>query len=273
MRSSSWRETWPSGYSNGRRGAEASYLDLLHQLLDVDVELLADRQRHRPLVGGVIFEWAGPAVTYLFIGLLYSIAWVSVMRITPRPIEGTAHRRIDLDGVSQGVRYVLANQVMLGSMALDLFAGCIQGATALLPVFTKRARRPYRAGTAQRRADLGALLTMLVATQFPPVKHAAHCLLAVTGFGIAMIVFAVSESIYLSLFALFMSGVFDGVSVHDASSDRAVSYVARTSAWPDCRGGAGGFIGSSNEIGTFESGVAAAAPGTVRSVWLGEIRH
>ncbi len=234
-----------------------------------------------PLLGGLGLSAAGlgwmsaaaaTRLTYLSIGVLYAVAWISAMRISPRPILDARTEESIWESISHGVRYVARDQVMLGSMALDLFAVLFGGAIALLPVFAKDILHvgPVGLGLLNAAPTTGALLTMLVATRFPPVKHAGRNLfLAVTGFGVAMIVFALSTSIYLSLFALFMSGVFDGVSVvirraivRLLSPDHLRGRIASVSMI---------FIGSSNEIGAFESGLAATLLGTVRSVWLGGI--
>jgi MFS family permease len=116
----------------------------------------------------------------------------------------------------------------------------------------------------------GALITMLIASRHPPVRHAGRNLFfAVAGFGVSMIVFAFSRTFWLSLVALAFSGAFDGVSViirrainRLFSPDRLRGRIAAVSMI---------FIGSSNELGAFESGVTAAWLGPVRSVWIGAI--
>jgi MFS family permease len=174
--------------------------------------------------------------------------------------------------VSAGVRYVVGDQVLLGSMALDLFAVLFGGTIALLPVFAKDILHvgPIGLGIMNAAPTTGALITMLWANYRPPVKHAGrNFFLSVAGFGVTMIVFALSRSIYLSIAALFFSGVFDGVSVvirrailRLMSPDHLRGRIASVSMI---------FIGSSNELGAFESGVAASLLGTVPSVWVGGV--
>src|SRR5204862_7904809 len=112
------------------------------------------------------------------------------------------------------------------------------------------------------------LLTMLIATRHPPVRHAGrNLLLAVAGFGVSILVFAISKNFYLSLVMLFLSGVFDGISVVIRRS------IVRLLSPNHLRGRIAAvsliFIGSSNELGALESGLAAAWLGTVPSVVAG----
>jgi MFS family permease len=225
-----------------------------------------------PLAGGIAYGTVGPAWTYAGIGACYAVTWLCVARITPKPIPVAPTGESVWQSVSAGVRYVAGDQVLLGSMALDLFAVLFGGAIALLPVFAKDILHvgPIGLGVLNAAPTSGALLTMLWATRHPPVKHAGRNLyLAVAGFGVAMIVFALSTSIYVSVIALFMSGVFDGISVVIRRS------IMRLMSPEHLRGRIASvgmiFIGSSNELGAFESGVAANLLGTVPSVWIGGV--
>ncbi|HWA98413.1 MAG TPA: MFS transporter [Pirellulales bacterium] len=225
-----------------------------------------------PLVGGVAFKALGAAPTYAGIAVLYMAGRTAVGRMAARPVGDTSEHESIWASVSQGVRYVVRDQVLLGSMALDLFAVLFGGAIALLPVFASDILHVDSVGLGMLNAapTSGALLTMLWATRRPPVKHAGRNLfLAVAGFGVAMIVFALSTSFWLSMVALFASGVFDGVSVVIRRS------ILRLLSPEHLRGRIAAvsmiFIGSSNELGALESGVAASLLGTVRSVWLGGI--
>jgi MFS family permease len=144
------------------------------------------------------------------------------------------------------------------------------GAIALLPVFAADILHvgPFELGVLNAAPNAGALLTMLIATRHPPARRAGSTLFfAVAAFGVCMIVFALSSSFYLSLVALFFSGVFDGISivirraiVRLLSPDHLRGRIAAVSMV---------FIGSSNELGALESGVAAGLLGTRRAVWLG----
>jgi MFS family permease len=225
-----------------------------------------------PLWGGVAYQQIGPAKTYLSIGILYSLSWMAITRIAPRPRPPAPDGESVWASVSEGVRYVLSDQVLLGSMSLDLFAVLFGGAIALLPIFARDILEvgPSGLGMLNAAPTAGALVTMLIASRRPPVRHAGRNLfLAVAGFGISMIVFALSRTFWLSIVALAFSGAFDGVSVvirrainRLLSPDRLRGRIASVGMI---------FIGSSNELGAFESGVTAAWLGPKRSVWVGGI--
>jgi MFS family permease len=225
-----------------------------------------------PLWGGFAYQLSGASKTYLAIAFLYGISWIAITRITPRPRPPAPEGESVWQSVSEGVRYVLSDQVLLGSMALDLFAVLFGGAIALLPIFARDILEvgPSGLGMLNAAPTAGALLTTLIASRHPPVRHAGrNLILAVAGFGVSMIVFAFSRSFWLSMVALAFSGVFDGVSVvirraiiRLFSPDRLRGRIASVSMI---------FIGSSNELGAFESGLTAAWLGTVRSVWAGGI--
>lgn len=225
-----------------------------------------------PLIGGFAFGWVGPTWTLAGIAVCYLAAWIAVTQVQPRPPIVPAVQEPVFESVVAGARYVWNDQVLLGSMALDLFAVLFGGAIALLPVFAKDILHvgPRELGLLAAAPTTGALLTMAWSARSPPVKHAGrNFLLSVAGFGVAMIVFALSKSFYLSIAMLFLSGVFDGVSVvirrsimRLMSPDHLRGRIASVSMI---------FIGSSNELGALESGIAAAWLGTERSVWMGGI--
>lgn len=225
-----------------------------------------------PLAGGVAFARFGAAWTFVGVGAFYAIAWIAVTRMAPRPLPTSPPGESVWESVATGVRFVVGNQVMLASMALDLFAVLFGGAIALLPVFARDILHvgPIGLGVLNAAPTTGALLTMLWCSRHPPVRHAGRNLFcAVAGFGVAMIIFALSRSFPLSVAALVLSGVFDGVSVvirrgilRLLSPNHLRGRIASVSMI---------FIGSSNELGAFESGVTAALLGTARSVWLGGI--
>jgi MFS family permease len=172
--------------------------------------------------------------------------------------------------LTQGVRYVFNQQVLVGSMALDLFAVLFGGAMALLPIFAEDILHVGAGGLGILRTApaLGAMLVMIVATRRPPTKRAGRNLLwCVAGFGVSMIVFGLSQNFILSLVALFFSGLFDGVSmiireviVRVFSPEEMRGRIASVS-WI--------FIGASNELGAFESGVVARLIGAAPSVIAG----
>jgi hypothetical protein len=192
--------------------------------------------------------------------------------MAPRPAPAAPADESVWESVATGVRYVVGDQVLLGSMALDLFAVLFGGAIALLPVFARDILGVGKIGLGVLNAapTTGALLSMLWCSRRPPVRHAGRNLFcAVAGFGVSMIVFALSRSFALSVAALIFSGIFDGVSVvirrgilRLLSPNHLRGRIASVSMI---------FIGSSNELGAFESGITAALLGTARSVWMGGI--
>ena len=173
--------------------------------------------------------------------------------------EVTEGERV-IDSLLGGIRYVRRSPALLGSMALDLFAVFFGGAMALLPIFAADILHvgPVGLGVMRTAPSVGALLVMLLATRWPPTRHAGRTLLlCVAGFGASMIVFGLSTTFWLSLIALFFSGVTDGISVvirltivRVLSPERIRGRVASVN-WV--------FIGASNELGAFESGVAGAS--------------
>jgi MFS family permease len=225
-----------------------------------------------PALGGFIYAWYGVAITYLMIAILFALAWVCMALIKPKPMPPAGEHESIWQSIMIGVRYVFHHQVLVGSMALDLFAVLFGGAVALLPIFASDILEvgPSGLGLLVAAPSVGALLSMLWATRYPPVKNAGRILLgAVAGFGISIIVFALSRNFFLSLFALALSGMFDGISVvirettlRLLSPERLRGRIAAVN-WV--------FIGSSNEIGAFESGLAASWLGVIPAVWLGGV--
>ena len=194
--------------------------------------------------------------------------WTIAPKPIPPPVEGEPF----IESLLGGIRYVRRTPALIGSMALDLFAVFFGGAIALLPIYATDILHVGAVGLGVLRTapSIGALLVMLIATRRPPSRHAGRTLLiCVAGFGVSMIVFGASTIFWLSLVALFVSGVTDGISMiirntilRVLSPERIRGRVASVN-WV--------FIGASNELGAFESGVAARVFGTVPSVVGGGI--
>jgi len=223
-----------------------------------------------PVLSGHAFAALGPTATYAIFAALYAVAWLTVLWLTPRPVAPPAEEESVWQSIATGVSYVAHDQVLLGSMALDLFAVLFGGCIAILPVFADKILHvgPQELGYLRGATYAGALLTMLIATRRPPVRHAGrNLLLACAGFGVSILVFALSKNFYLSLVALFFSGVCDGVSVVIRRS------IVRLLSPNHLRGRIAAvsliFIGSSNELGALESGLAASWLGAVPSVLAG----
>jgi MFS family permease len=225
-----------------------------------------------PVLGGYAFAHFGPASTFFLVAALIATAWLSMWFIRSHPVPPPRESETVWQSILEGIRYVVSDQILLGSMALDLFAVLFGGAIALLPVFADEILHigPDKLGLLSAAPNTGALVTMLIATRYPPMRHAGKTLLlAVTGFGISMLVFALSKNFYLSLVALLFSGIFDGLSVVIRKS------IVRLLSPNHLRGRIASvsliFIGSSNELGALESGIAASWLGTVRSVVAGGV--
>lgn len=225
-----------------------------------------------PVLGGFAMARLGATTTYGLIAGLYAVSYLTATQLKPRPAEPRKQKESIWLSIREGVTYVTGNEVLLGSMALDLFAVLFGGVIALLPVFAKDILKvgAEELGFLNAAPHAGALITMLIATRYPPVRHAGrNLLLAVAGFGVTMLVFALSKSLVLSLVALFFSGVFDGVSVVIRKS------IIRLMSPNHLRGRIAAvsliFIGSSNELGALESGLAASWLGTIPSVVAGGI--
>ncbi|MFL5716928.1 MAG: MFS transporter [Chloroflexota bacterium] len=220
-----------------------------------------------PVVGGIAVAVIGLVGSYGLIGGLLAISTVCLFVIPKKPMPEVVPGESMMQSLSGGVRYVSRTPALIGSMALDLFAVFFGGAIALLPVFATDILHvgPAGLGILRTAPSLGALGVMLIATRRPPSRHAGRTLLiSVAGFGVSMIVFGLSTTFILSWVALFFSGVTDGLSMvirntilRVLSPERIRGRVASVN-WV--------FIGASNELGAFESGIAASVFGTVPSV-------
>jgi MFS family permease len=225
-----------------------------------------------PALGGIAYAVVGPAATYLLIAVLLAIEVTCTALIARKPMPQQEPGVDMLESLTSGVRYVLRRQELVGAMALDLFAVLFGGAIALLPIFASDILHVGSIGLGLLRTapSVGALLVMLVATRRPPLARAGGTLLiCVAGFGLSILVFAASTNFFLSLAALVVSGITDGVSMIIRS------VILRVMSPEHLRGRIAAvnwvFIGASNEIGAFESGIAATFLGTVPSVLAGGV--
>jgi predicted MFS family arabinose efflux permease len=172
--------------------------------------------------------------------------------------------------IGEGLRFVFGNQVILAAHALDMFAVLFGGAVAMLPAFIQDIFHygPEGLGILRAAPAIGTIMIGLILVKYPVNKHAGRLLLAaVAGFGICIIAFALSTYFWYAALSLMLSGIFDGVSV-------VMRNTIMQLATPDMMRGRvsainGIFIGSSNELGAFESGLAARLMGLVPSVIFG----
>ncbi|HEX4047883.1 MAG TPA: MFS transporter [Elusimicrobiota bacterium] len=225
-----------------------------------------------PGVGGVLFAWKGAPVPYGLDLLLIGGAMIAaaLIRLRPKPAPSgppgeTAFRR-----ATSGLRFVFAHGILLPALALDMFAVLFGGVEAILPIFAGDILKIGAAGLGLLQAcpAVGALLGSALMIRRPVNRRAGRILLGVvTGFGFCIIGFALSKTVWLSFLLLGLAGGLDSVSmvirgaiVQISSPDHMRGRVASVNSI---------FIGTSNEIGAFESGAAAKLLGTVPSVVAG----
>lgn len=222
-----------------------------------------------PAMGGLIYGFYGITTTYTVILFFNGIALVCIFFLKPHPPTFIPKDNI-VKSLTEGVKFVFHNKMMLGAMSLDLFSVFFGGAVALLPVFANDILKVGSEGLGFMRAaaSSGAVITMLAMTRFSPMnKPWRNLLIAVTGFGTSIICYGLSKNFYLTLVFLFMEGAFDSVSVIIRSTimqlltpDHMRGRVSAVNTM---------FIGSSNEIGAFESGLTAKLMRTVPAVVFG----
>lgn len=222
-----------------------------------------------PAAGGLIYGFYGITVTYIIIIIFIAIALVCIFFFKPHPPTYVPKESI-VKALTEGVSFVFKNKMMLGAMSLDLFSVFFGGAVALLPVFANDILKVGSEGLGFMRAAAsgGAVITMLAMTRFSPMdKPWRNLLIAVTGFGTSIICYGLSKNFYVTLIFLFMEGAFDSVSVIIRSTimqlltpDQMRGRVSAVNSM---------FIGSSNEIGAFESGLTAKLMRTVPAVVFG----
>ena len=222
-----------------------------------------------PAAGGLIYGFFGITVTYIIIVTFISISILCIFFLKPHPPTFIPKEDI-VTSLTEGVRFVFKSKMMLGAMSLDLFSVFFGGAVALLPVFANDILKVGSEGLGFMRAaaSSGAVVTMLAMTRFSPMnKPWRNLLIAVTGFGTSIICYGLSKNFYLTLIFLFAEGAFDSVSVIIRST------IMQLLTPDEMRGRVSAvnsmFIGSSNEIGAFESGLTAKLMRTVPAVVFG----
>jgi hypothetical protein len=208
---------------------------------------------------------------YLVSTVLLAAAFVQLaqMRVRARARETAA---VSWTRLLAGVRYVRDHRLILGAISLDLFAVLLGGAVALLPVFASEVLHvgPWGLGGLRSAPALGAAATAVVLAYRPLRRHAGAMMLLCVGlFGVATILFGVSRNVGLSLLALMAVGATDMVSVYVRQT------VVQLTTPDEMRGRVNAvnqvFIGASNELGEFESGLTAAWLGTVPAVIVGGV--
>jgi MFS family permease len=223
-----------------------------------------------PMAGGLIYGLTGsPTPVYCCSGVIYliALALVSMIRLqtAARP-----RRAASVAIVLEGLRFIWRNKLILGSISLDLFAVLLGGAVALLPVYARDILNTgaYGLGILRAAPGLGAILTAIALAHSPLRRRAGFTMLCcVFGFGVFTVVFGLSRNLALSLAALILCGAFDMISVFVRQT------LVQLGTPDEMRGRVSAvtmlFIGASNEVGQFESGLTAQWFGTVPAVVLG----
>jgi MFS family permease len=225
-----------------------------------------------PAVIGFVFDAWQAAGAYALIAVFFIFSCLCTLAIAPKTQSLPQEKEPIIKSITVGWKFVFGNQALFGAMALDLFAVLFGGAVALLPIYANDILHVGAKGLGLLNAasSMGALITMLVATRHAPATIAnagRNLMLTIVGFGISIILFAFSKNFLLSMSALFVSGIFDGISmvirrsmVRLLSPDHMRGRISAVS-WI--------FICSSNELGAFESGMIAAWIGAVPCVAAG----
>lgn len=223
-----------------------------------------------PAIGGLIYGFAGVSTAYAVVVGLIFLAALFFALISAKPLPLSTGRLPIKESLLSGLRFVFQNQVILSAMSLDLFAVLFGGAVALLPIFAADILRtgPQGLGFLRAAPAIGSIFMAVFLTHRPVGFNAGKRMLwCVAGFGLCIILFGVSTNFWFSLILLGLSGAFDSISVIIRST------LMQTLTPEHMKGRVSSvnniFVGSSNEIGAFESGFAARLLGVVPSVVLG----
>ena len=219
---------------------------------------------------GFLIAVVGNTVSLGIIAVLVLAGFSFMYRLKPKPPLNEPGEKKTLDSVKEGLQFVFTTKEVLGALSLDLFAVLFGGAVAMIPVFAKDILKagPIGFGWLNAASDIGSIFIIIILTFVPlRTRHGKKLLLCVGGFGLCIIIFALSKIFWISFAVLLLSGILDGISV----VVRGTILQLKTPA--HMRGRVMSvnsmFINSSNELGQFESGVAAKLLGVVPSVVFG----
>jgi MFS family permease len=220
--------------------------------------------------GGFLIALIGISGTLIVICSLMIVGFIFLTRLKPKPPLPQTSEKKTWESVKEGLRFVFKTKELLGAMALDMFAVLFGGAVAMIPVYARDILKIGSIGFGWLNAasDMGSICIVVLLTLSPMKKQQGRKLFfAIGGFGVCIIIFAFSKWFLLSFFTLMIAGMLDGVSV-------VVRGTIMQLKTPDYMRGrvmsvSSMFINSSNELGQFESGVAAKLLGVVPSVAFG----
>ncbi len=226
-----------------------------------------------PTFAGIIVAFSSQVGVIYILDALSGLSFLYLIsQIKGRELALSRSKAATVDSLKEGIRFIRSTKVILAAITLDMFAVLFGGAVALLPVYATDILKVGAEGLGIMRAapSIGAIIMALTITRLPPFQHAGRTLLiAVAGFGMATIVFGLSTSFWLSVLMLGLLGSLDNISVVIRSTLMLTwtpdEMRGRTSAVN------GIFIGASNELGSFESGLTASIFGTVPAVVGGGI--
>ncbi len=269
-------------YATARAFVAPTMMSLLPSLVDEKtlpraVSLSAAAMQTAIILGPALGGWlyvAGAKAVYITAALAYVVASICIALIQTQPASApvTARERPTLDSLFGGIHFIRKHPVVLGAISLDLFAVLLGGATALLPVFARDILHigPFGLGVLRSAPAAGALLMSFWLTRHPITQRTGAKLFAcVAGFGAATIAFGLSTNFWFTMAALVIVGATDMVSVVIRST------LIQLETPDEMRGRVNAvnslFIGTSNQLGEFESGVTAAWFGVVPAVVIGGI--
>ena len=225
-----------------------------------------------PVAGGLIYGWTGSAIPVYAGSAIANLAALLAMFAIRVQASERPRSTASAGDLLSGIKYIWSNKLILAAISLDLFAVLLGGAVALLPVYAREILNvgAFGLGILRTAPGVGAVITAILVAHWPLRRRAGMVMLwCVFGFGLATIIFGISRSVTLSLAVLVVAGSCDMVSV-------IVRHTMIQLATPDeMRGRVSAvnmvFIGASNEVGQFESGITAQWFGTVPAVVLGGV--
>ena len=222
-----------------------------------------------PMLGGFMLAFFGRETSFISVAVVLSLCFLLVNLLSKRTFPKIETERV-LQSLGEGFRFIAKTKIVLWTISLDLVSVLFGGVIALLPIFAEDILKigPEGLGYLRAAPSIGALITMIALTRFPPTRHAwRNMLLAVAGFGLFTLLFAYSDYLWLSLFALAMTGACDSISVVIRQT------ILQIYPPENMRGRVaavnGMFVSSSNELGAFESGLAAKYLGPVIATVFG----
>ncbi|MEA9415492.1 MFS transporter [Flavobacterium sp. PL02] len=223
-----------------------------------------------PAIAGFSINWIGVHWSMCSVFACSLFALIALSQISTKPILNPKIGEPIMESLKEGIKFVFNNKTILGVLSLDMVAVLFGGAVALLPIFAQDILKvgPEGFGILRAAPAIGAFITMLISAYVPLYKKAGMKLLgAIFVFGLCIILFGVSTIFWLSVAALFLSGIADGISVvirqtilQLKTPDHMRGRVAAVNSM---------FVGSSNELGAFESGLTARLMTPVISVVFG----